>query len=626
MQTGYKTSELKTSAIPSELEKLAIKVVGQPYYDHLLDFFTDVFSRDAWIAFVTRRCSCLGCLFMQILKVKHVLCLTDSALIDSGYFIGTKLPTGQAPEILLVDDSIAYGRAARSILESFLDRITEGFDKVGGDKNAQEYLSPLEYVQSKVEIFVFAQKRQQFVLPSFYHRRVYCHENYSNTEWNEVSNRFAELINVSNIANAAFVLSGGTTQEPKENVSNSSWVHTKSNYYGLEQHVWFKMAYVHGRPAAICSVRRVQCDNGGDSVPYYRYIPFMFLPSLNVKQLDVIEDILNGSIPKMKMAGTLENMKVFLEDATPRKRMEFLTLCLSHSVLRSFADEFGITPEEFDDEKIAWNYTGIGDQNKTAEKFLNALCNDECLVPYESLLDRLSEISPLVLPNSVRLEPDTDERTLSYAQESLERHLFELSAKAEQHAHDCIERRSRAGSATLDYLDEMRCESLFDFVESLQTKFRNTSTIDWLTCILQMMDCGAMSIVISAESDRIDQQTRICEQAPFLLMRRYFCYLDVLKQMDKYKSAPMVRKRAYVEHFVAHMEEPNRQKVGQILFLILSLIHDSSQSMDDFDIRLYRHFVINKECPQAQWDFESEDQQKEERLKYAQLWAARHNS
>lgn len=622
-----------TNKSPS-LQQLVSEVLGHPYYEELYGFFQKVFfTADKRVVFVTRRCFCIGFLFARIFRdngkdVEFERFFSDSALIDSGFLLGAKLPEGESPEVLLVDDSISYGRATRGVLESLFLRVADGFQSVNGDKHSADYLSPLQYVQSKVEIHVYADKKQQLVLPSFYHRSVRSERICDDAEWNEISNRLSELLNVGDIANAAFVLSAGANSLPEED-RKGGWAHIITSYRQLTQHTWFKIIPTNGQPSAICSVRCVQ--SGIEN--RFRYIPFVFLPILGHQELEQLEAAIFERIRDCGdrfVQDICQSVCQLRQNTTSRRRMEFVTFYLSHSVLLSFMDDFGLELDEsaFDIDKIAWNYTVLSDATGAVKQLLRVLCQKKyksCLLSENELCTWIREL-PGKLPDAVSLnfEPrGWNRQSEEKAWICLENLLFDLGVQAEGFAHNCVIQNSSPGDATLDSLNEKRCDELFSFVRKLQEELCRTDGIAYLlACILQMMDSGAMSIVISDAPDGTKQQIRICEQAMFLLPRRCSCYMAVLRALDRYSSYPLELKRARITSFVNQLRQLQESVEGddQHLFRLLDGMKKSAQAVENWDIRLDRHFVIDSKTGLAYWDSAMEERQIKKREKYMQLW------
>jgi len=626
---------MENSLLASTSRELAPVILGTTCFIEFAEEFQRLLSKEGClVVFVTRRCSCLGYLFLSQVCEKwedsRTQFLTDSALVESGYTIGRRLAEGEVKEVLLVDDSISYGRAVRSVLLGFLDRVTEGFLSAGGNLLAPAYLTPLQYVQSRVKVFVFRRKVEQLlVLPSFYQQDVICKQQCSVSAWNEFSDRLSELLNVTDVANTAFVISAKTNGEPAGEVVG--WIHVETSFREAKEDIWLKLIPGRERPSAICAVRRLR--NGVDG-PRYRYIPFIFLPALSDEMLtgtvnSILERISRLQIPvPSTLCVNPENAGEF--NITARKRMEFLTMYLSHSLLLAFAEDAGMDLEHalFDHDKIAWNFTSSQDVNFQVRDFLGHLCeqkNRACMLSWEELC-KCVEVFPCGLKgmDAAGLRPvQRDDAIEALTRKSLEDYLYGLGVEAEALAHNCIAQLSSPGEEALDHLNHMRYDSFFAFIGKLQKSMGTSDgTAYLLAMVFQLMDNSAMSVVVSNTEDGAEQQIRVCEQALFLWPRRYIRYMGVLKELDYYASTPMDTKCKRIGRFVDYLKANGYQEedgLREELRSFLRAMKYSSQAISDWDIRLERHFVIWSDGL-AHWDFEKEKQCQREQEQYSELW------
>jgi hypothetical protein len=389
---------------PGALSSIAEAILGSDTYQGLYTFFKNIIQREEkdgetyYIAFITRRCSCLAHLFLRILKGENyssenvsgrcnVKLLTNTALVNFAWKIGQKIVSiamkrehkeysgtsekGGAddtiehlPYVILVDDAISYGRTLSGVLDGFekvLDQAISAYRSAWeGITNEQiELIDRLRenFLKNRIRVRIYAEKEQTKLLSSSTAQILTCEKKMNHYRWNDYSVRLTELVSNADVANTAFVLSAGANAVPKDFAEWASvWDAHKSEYAGHEQTVFlFKPV-----KRAICTVRYIQCGVNTN----YRVVPFVILPELTEssflelenKVISDIQDKLRVYDGKTDSTGELE-LKKHLCHQTMRSRLEFVTMYLSTSLLKIFVQQIGeIDSKSFDLEKIITNY------------------------------------------------------------------------------------------------------------------------------------------------------------------------------------------------------------------------------------------------------------------------------
>jgi hypothetical protein len=213
-------------------------ILGQNSFDGLKSFFRKIMKEQqnkkmCCVAFITRRCFCLAHIFLQILKQDffystdrskflllqgkdenkgNVTLMTDTALVNYGWKIGQKIARIAAddnampgrdeltylPDIVLVDDAISYGRALTGVMESFQRKIEEGVCSYFEEKRIKEprdfekeerraQLLREDYLKNRVEIHIYAEKKQTKVLGMLHQRLLTTYERMDPPYWNDLS-------------------------------------------------------------------------------------------------------------------------------------------------------------------------------------------------------------------------------------------------------------------------------------------------------------------------------------------------------------------------------------------------------------------------------------------------------
>ncbi len=660
--------ELKENESNS-LKGVAEEILGIRYFRELEDFFVPFFDgvekgdtddlemnyEKVYIAFITRRCSCLAYIFLQMFHESYeqsgqeksismvypltntkqndnVVFLTDNSLINKGWDIGQSLldcASGQEklsslPEIIIADDSISYGRAITSVMNQLEEQVLKSIESAD-DKKMQEAAKLLwaEYKRHHISIQVYAKKDQTNLLKEPYAEIVKSAVTLPHYQWNDLSNRICELINNTNTANAAFVFSQGISDEvgePDEWTKPEGWQKMDWTYREHRQVVFFySIPENESQYKAICSIRCVECSVKNS----YRLIPFIFLPRLTVAQMEKIEEKI---FKRLRDSGKFEDCEIprdfvslkkqELEHITLRSRLDFVTMYLSLSALNAFQTEAGIGAgncQDYDLDKVLWNYSETPLKNKIARQLVDDITNEgKMLFSIEEIEALFNDLDIIPIPfTSIVVKP---EREISYQEkinECAEEYLFELGIEIERAAHEAVLSKSRLGEYTLHSLDERRFNPIFVFLQNLAEKVRTLDIKDYsefelLAVILQMMDAGMMSIAsvrIEWEGDEkyeVWQKVRICEQALSTLPRRFLYHADVLLLLERsswMKKDGIIR---YLKRYCDSLHEKNlisdreSEELPEALASFAEVMKQAGQKITYWTVGLKRCFSINK--------------------------------
>lgn len=648
-------------------EQISKSILGSNYYMGVFAFFQAILRRNhkdiIYISFITRRCSCLAFLFLQFfvkpqsselkltgvgedtLKIsyadKELDCalLTDGALITLGWKIGQQIYQTQncseLSEITLVDDSISYGRSLTNVLDRFTAKMRDSIEKAAMKDSSPDFDSKLQgalaemerYRSSKIHVCVYAEKDQTALLPPLYQTMLQNgfqalgqRLRLPHYQWNDYSTRLSELINCSDIANAAFVISVGVNGETE---APSGWETVDWHYQEHHQRTYFVPlpAANSDQYSAVCSVRRIECG----AEHRYRLIPFLFMPKLSMQQLNELErrvfdrlyefDIIPK--PYAELHTALE------EQLTLRSRLDFVTTYLSHSILCAFDPELPTWDDAHCDRwKIMWNYNQIelneSDSNKVRlTAVLTQLCqkkNREALLSMEELQGWIRDLNcqaPFI-ENQQKMPICQKIEDQSLWNELLEEFLFELAIDVEQEAHNTVMSNVRPGSYTLQSLNSRRYQNFSDFQKQFKTflsgalerrnisGLRELSTLELLSAILMLMDSGAMAVVSDVDeyTKCSTPQIRLCEQAMASQPRRFFLHLDALFKLEKQNWLSEEQKQAYLQGYTQRLEAAHLIGYGEAAALAKQLLHfynqmrQGAQKINYWAVGMNRHFKV----------------------------------
>ena len=609
----------------------ALKMLLGAYYDELYWFFQTCISRsfspqisgNRYIAFTTRRCYCLAYLFYRVFQAEHIndanwkdklskcVFLTNSSLSSLAEVLvaqdGT-LKMNEVAEILIVDDSINYGRATLEMMDTLKESLRSALEAFSSDVN--KISTEIDFfLNTRVFIRVYAKKDQTDILPLDYQQHLTVSEVMTSVRWNNFSICLSETVYNTDVVNAAFVLSAGVHKLPDSEVmSFCGWQEINSRYQDHDERVFFYPIFSDNLCRAVCSVRCFRCV-GGDYP--YRIVPFVFLPEFSEDAdgehgtLTVIKMFIEDRLRKHSVSSAFQALQEFFSYRSKRKLAEFLTLFLSLCALRQLFDTFSLDwPEEhaFDCEKLSWNYATKS--NDAAKEWLSDLCQaPEALANFD-------EISNLLQTAGLHMDFWSKEFTASAdpAQQmitDLEDDLFRLAVALDRNAYQIIASRLSSRYAVRRQLDTDRRIVFYDFVCEYMERHPSTrgNLLGLLALILNVMDVGCMSIVLKRGTEEHHgkrQYIRICEQALPLWPRRYYCHLEVLKWIllryeNTYEMRPVVQ--TMLEAYVKKLRDRKIDKTPNLsnkLLAFWEILITAPRIAADWDIEINRHFSIQK--------------------------------
>lgn len=537
------------------LKRVTQLILGAAYYEDKRVFFEPFLKEtevETYTLFITRRCSCLAYIYKRILAdsyerpLKNNHLLTNSAFIDAAVDIADKIATSNFNgKIILVDDSISFGRAVTSILSSFFDAlekrlITKNVLKTNPTEN-QEWKD--DFLKNHVEIHIYMKKNQPDLLSSLQGSIAQIVRVEKQSTWNDFSTRVSELINSADVANAAYVYSSAISKLPAPN-ETFGWTAVDTVYSGHQQRTFFK-AFPSDNPKMICSIRCIPCSVNTK----YRIVPFVLLPRLSETLIETIEQTVFTAQASIRTVFNKDLLRIYRENYTLRSRAEFITMYLSQSLLLDFADNYEVTLGEFDYEKVNWTYTFFQKELSAWNGFFNnETLRDKAnwlkATEVERLFDNIEierEFSGLGEIASLVKEKDDKQKIL----DGFDDVLFSLAVNFERSSQDLIHSNKYLSNQQRISANSNRSnQTLAEFLKEYRTN-RNVvagvdvckiGLFDLLAATLQMMDAGLMSIVAGYEDYEgnpfLVQRIRVCEQALCVKPRRYYVFFDVLSDLN----------------------------------------------------------------------------------------------
>ena len=629
---SFNLEDLKNDTV--SLAGITYQILGSRYflgfYNYFKSFFMDLADRNnknddskrseeetqhTYVAFITRRCSCLAYIFLRILceneekcrKIfednanpnRDVVYLTDCSLINKGWEIGQLLLEGKKniPKIILADDAVSYGRTVTNIMGRFEEQVMKSIESASNEllqKAAKQSFG--SYKQRNIVIRSYAQKKQTNLLKPQDAEIFQSEVEIPHYQWNDLSNRISELMTNIDMANTSFVFSRGIAEEENrpDQWNSDDWKKVDRVYRDHRTFMFYSPVSVgHRRYGGICTVRCVECGVN-DS---YRLIPFIFLPSMSADQLEILE---KGIFDKLKYSEKAENEKedqttdekcgmeydTFdkwkekeLNHVTLQSRFDFVTMYLSFSAMKIFEEENGIVTGEkdcYDSEKILWNYSDTDMRYRTAERLISEpeadilFSREEIWTILKSLQaedeDNVFYFSAEPESRKIQADQKTDqEKKRRDLDRYLENYLFELAIGNEKASHEAILSKSKLGQYTLAGLQKRKYHPMNVFFSDLYGRIREDKRLicsgyELLSSILQLADAGLISVVSEYIDDeeakyRVMQEVKICEQAPAALMRRYLDHTDIMMMLERsinFRSEEIV---PYLEKYCIRLKE-----------------------------------------------------------------------
>lgn len=659
------TMNMNNREVYTDLKEITGEILGNNYFQAFKSYFKSFFSnldveqqeiakdQKLYIAFITRRCSCLAYIFLQILREEKdsqinsytnsvfgsdVTYLTDNSLINKGWEIGKLLLKKEEnlPRIILADDSMSYGRAITSIMGQFENQVLKAIEEEADESLKQDAKQRFsEYRQRNISIRVYAEKKQTNLLKPQDAEILRSEIILPHYQWNDLSNRISELINNVNIANAAFVLSRGVNDQgvSPDQWNPEGWEKVDWEYQDHHQTVFFyPVSAGSGKYRAVCSVRCIECG----TIDSYRLIPFVFLPALTKKQVEKMEERIferlcsvsadpdeslqdnnAGYVSAVKYTTFEKLKKNELEHVTLRSRLDFVTMYLSFCMLNVFEEQTGIGPgdeERYDTEKVLWNYSDTQLRYEIVKRLILkdrtiAVFTQSEIVEILSSLDTTSFMEDLSLDKDQE-EPEEQKIRQSRINQYLEEYLFELGMSVERAAHEAVLSRSKLGQYTLGSLQKRRYNPFYFFFADVQKLLRKKEihicfVYELLSSILQMMDAGLMSIASirmdESQGIGVGQEVRICEQALSVLPRRYMDHADVLMLVERRSSLQNKETLSYLKEYCSRAKDSNllessedAETMAEKMLDYVEILRSAAQKVNYWTVGLKRQFAIIK--------------------------------
>lgn len=659
-----------TSSDESErTDALTRTILGNAYHTRLKCFFDSILTPSnerggsdhtfVNIAFVTRRCSCLFYLYLinnrcSTIEGGNTLTfaipsqfriMTESALIDTGRRIGEKICSissiSELPSLILVDDSISYGRALNSVLNTFLREVRESI-RINTRENRNEMSKALEwlgqFLRQNVSIRIFAEKDQIKLLQGNYQDLLRSEITLPPNQWNDYSIRLSELVNCADVANTAFVMSVGTNK-PEQNLAH--WNHVDWSYRGFLERVYYRPVLNKDRKklAAFATVRQIRTTSNHT----HRLIPFLFLPQIKTTAFESLEktvfnQLYDAHLIEEDYQEVQPKLHSCLFSAT---RTNFITTYLSHSLLLdAVPDVLEHSPEDWDEFKINWTYYEMIEKKIIPDTLLSDLQKKEnrnALLSFktiEELLGNLEIEHPIAEEYRAKTSVSGDDEQQEW-NGIFEEYLYDLAIEIEAFAHRTGSARFRPGDNTLYSSHNRRYRFLPDFIHEFEIYLRKfypdksstLSTPETFAVMLQMMDAGAMAVV-SDETEGDNEtahQIRICEQALATIPRRFYPHTDLIQFLQSNKWIRYKRRELFIQYYVDQLASEDNLSSQEQKNLCHNIIHyldwleRGALKSTYWTFGINRHFIIDPDQNTLRPD-PSNDQLWEKRRQYSTLF------
>lgn len=615
----------------SKLKEIALEILGNVYFEEFYRFFKSILieqkkakDKTTYISLITRRCSCLTYIFLQILREEkenipftnkkyddEVTFLTESALINKGWYIGQQLLLGNdgaSPDIWIVDDSIAYGRALSNALEQFENEVRRSIESNQDKaKRAIAYEKFDKFKRNNISIHVLAEKQQANLLSNIYADVFHSQISLDSAQWNGLSNRISELIINVNVANAAFVVSKGTDQSLDS--PGRQWIKIDKEYRDHKQSVFFRpLINSMGNYKAVCAIRCIQCS----TINKYRLIPFVFLPPLSEMQIEEIERYIFRKFKGIIQEEELQDAD--FDQITLKSRLDFITMYISLSALSVFEKESQLDvggADCYDWEKVLWHYSDTKLRYRIFKELFSMDHQDVLLswVEIQEIVSRIRSDRYIDIDQELPRERLKDLKFQCDLDIKIEDYLYEYSVNVEREANQCLLEAVRLGDYTIARLSSIRYSDFFQFLEELRDKIDykkddKCHPLELLAGVFQMMDAGLMSIVsapLKEGSERmVSHQIRICELAISVLPRRYYRHADKLMSLERKKWLTEEKIEQELTDYYNSLvkkgiiEDSGADKFVQELKYYMDSMNSAAQKISYWTVGINRHYGIKR--------------------------------
>jgi hypothetical protein len=182
----------------------------------------------------------------------------------------------------------------------------------------------------------------------------------------------------------------------------------------------------------------------------------------------------------------------------------------------------------------------------------------------------------------------------------MEDYLFEKSIELETRAHQLSQGLGYHMSERSTELNKDRYkDSVAKFIGHFTNRpigesDRKYSIFEIVCATLQMMDAGLMSVVTDECNGIVSQQVRFCEQALSTPMKRYYCQLDILDDLDNRVQLTEKEKlnclKLYIEKL--HSSGYDVEESAEDLYTVYRQMCSAGQRIKYWMVGMNRHFII----------------------------------
>lgn len=540
----------------SSMESYARYVLGEDHYKLVGRFYDSIVqSRAQYRVVLTRKCFNLLNVYYWCRKKDNPddstafssLFYSDNTLISSipqiaAYYV----LFNRVPDILIIDDILIHGRTINSLIDDFIDRLTEylRYCKVNKDRDEVER-DVLRFLTIKVMV----QNNKPLLMKGQYVRRIELLDGtgsvWDAVKWHDLSFRTSRLISENIFSNTAYVLSMYeidieliSRRAVEMDFTESAWKKRGT------RNVWVKPLYrPDGSIAALYTIRLNQ--NSIDN--QFTAVPFIMMADFNVDFAQELFDSVGAVMPD-KPEKTLGLSKL-------------IPLMLSYNLLLLFLQDYS-GDVKIDRDKI-FSGAGNGSQIRGA---------------YASMLEQTKPFLTMEQLNALILRATAGSAPLSHISRHGGRQADEVIAcegeNLEKEAYlQYSGQKQISGNAPrnpvrelLDILDTSTIEKLADSVGD----------------ILRLTDTGSLALSSYDRKHFVSCTYRAGEQSQFIHPKKYMEQIPVLCEMER----DCMGVREDILERVRNMYSKDKALCSALCGYINTL-YDSGQHLSSWDINYF---------------------------------------
>lgn len=540
----------------SDLELYSRSVLGEEYYKMVGRFYDSVVqSRVQYRVAATRKCLNLLNTYYWCRKKDNPddndafssLFYSDNALISNIPQIATHYVLFNImPRILIIADILTYGRTINSLIDDFIDRLTEylRYHKVNKNRDEVEY-DVLQFLTIKV----MARSDKPLIMKRQYFERIELLDGTASIwepiKCHDLSSKTSRLISENIFSNTAYTLSMFEVDAEliSQHARDMSFTKSVWEKRGI-RNVWVKPLYrPDGSIAALYTIRLNQNSINNQ----FTAVPFVMTADFNADFAQELFDSIGADMPDKP-----ENIFGL---------SELIPLTLSYALLLLLRQNYSGSIK-IDRDKL---FSSVGNGSQIRKAYALMLEQDKPFLTWEqldSLILRATASSESLADINADESQPIDE-IIACEDENLEREAY-LQYSGQKQANFAVSKNP---------------------VKELFNKM-DTSTVEKLTNsvgdILRLADTDSLTLSFHDNKHFISCMYRAGEQSQFIHPKKYMEQIAVLCEIER----DCMRDREDILERVRKMYG-NDKTLCNALCSYINMLYDSGQFLSDWNINYY---------------------------------------